>query len=159
MIILWGTIDYLTIFWCNIGYFYFEEKIIAKEVGQLNIELGEVHYIGPITAILENFSEGQKVHDFGLVPKDDYEAWHKHPAFMEEKFDSEVGKHKFYRMCFKEDGHEWSVLFTQCEHPNPRLGNEFAFIVSVVKDGNEISHSKMSIEEYDNMIFDLREAE
>ncbi|MBP5656150.1 hypothetical protein J6X15_01030 [Candidatus Saccharibacteria bacterium] len=120
---------------------------------------GAALYYGTIGETLEFMADGQKKHDCLLSPAFMLDEWKKKSEFVSDEFDSVVDKHDVYLMKFSENGHEYAVAYVRMAHPNPQIGDDAAFINQIIKDGEELSHSRLSIKEYEHILFDLAEVE
>ena len=114
-------------------------------------------YHDSIGNMLRQIAEGQSQHSFAILPELIIDKqWKPMVGFKSEEKCLEVGsdgiEREFLVLLFTDDGHDWTVVTTKCKHPNARFGNDWRFVARIEKDGEELSRSQMSIEEYSQYV-------
>ena len=109
-------------------------------------------YFDTIGFMLDKIAQGQHEHSFAIIPELAYRDWKELVGFNGEMSELITGtdgvEREFLTASLTDEGHDWRITTTTCRHPNPRMGDDWRFILQIKKDGEEYSHSQMSTEDF-----------
>ena len=95
-------------------------------------------------------------HDFAIVDEKSYRGWKLLDDFVDESCETFVdrnGQERTRRKAnFQDKHHHWSVISINCAHPSFQKKQTWCFIEEIQQDDQILSHSKISIEEFQHYI-------
>lgn len=109
-------------------------------------------FYGSIGYQLSHIAVGQRKHDYAVIPESVYADWKKLLSFDDEKMEvidgEDNAKREKFIAHFTDSEHSWIVSTIKCPHPDQPQGINWRLILNIERDGEELSHSKMSADEF-----------
>ena len=109
-------------------------------------------FYGSIAFQLTHIAEGQRLHSYAIIPEAIYEDWKRLQDFDNEMVVSYPGKdkkmHEQTVTRFTDHEHSWTVTTVKCPHPSNPHDVSWRLILSIERDNEIMSSSKMSADDY-----------
>ena len=113
-------------------------------------------FYGSIGFVLMQVVGIHQEHDFAIVDEESYRGWKLLDDFIDESCETFVdrnGQERTRRKAnFQDKHHYWSVISINCAHPSFPKKQTWCFIEEIQQDDQTLSHSKISIEEFQHYI-------
>ena len=122
-------------------------------MGMSNSEVSVCY--GSIGEILTVLADGQRRHSYAIVPEMYYASWLEFQDFQKQEEKTKICEdgveRTIYTSYFNDSGTDWAVTTVKCPHPDG-IFSDGRFVVGIMKNGKNFSHSKLSIGEMFNFI-------